>query len=151
MSVTDALGVSTQDSGKVEVTKSKKDPVVAKSVEISENPDGTVNIAIPTLSFKINSSELVNTEQNSQTLKKVYDILVDEKYEEYRVTITGYVNPDGEEWTTEEQVLALNRAKSVENRLKGLGVPENRMEARCGEGKSANKEYNRRVEFKLRK
>lgn len=151
MSVTDALGVSAQDSGNVEVTKSKKDPVVTKSVEISENPDGTVNIAIPTLSFKINSSELVNTEQNAQTIQKVYDILVDEKYEDYRVTITGYVNPDGDEWTVEEQVLALNRAKSVENRLKSLGIPENRLESKCGDGKSANKEYNRRVEFKLRK
>ena len=125
--------------------------MVAKNLEISENPDGTVNIAIPTLSFKINSSELVNTEQNAQTIQKVYDILVDEKYEDYRVTITGYVNPDGEEWTVEEQVLALNRAKSVESRLKSLGIPENRLEAKCGEGKSSNKEYNRRVEFKLRK
>ena len=108
-----------------------------------------LNISIPTLSFKINSSELVNTKQNSETLQKVYDILVDEKYEDYKVTITGYINPDGEEWTTEEEVLALNRAKSVEERLKSLGVPANRLQSKRGTGKTPNKEYNRRVEFKL--
>ena len=149
MSVTDAFGVAAQDNGKVDVTKSKKDPVVSKSVELSENADGSLNISIPTLSFKINSSELVNTKQNSETLQKVYDILVDEKYEDYKVTITGYINPDGEEWTTEEEVLALNRAKSVEERLKSLGVPANRLQSKRGTGKTPNKEYNRRVEFKL--
>ncbi len=151
MTVTDTFGVSAQDNGKVEVTKSKPDPVVAKKVEVSENSDGTVNIAIPTLSFKINSWELVNTKQNSETIQKVYDILIDEKYEDYSVTITGYVNPDGELWTNEEEQLALKRAKSVEDKLRELGVSGARMESKYGEGKTKNKEYNRRVEFKLKK
>jgi tetratricopeptide (TPR) repeat protein/outer membrane protein OmpA-like peptidoglycan-associated protein len=151
MSVTDSFGVQAQDSGKTEVTKSKPDPVVAKKVEVSENLDGTVDIQIPTLSFKINSSDLINTSSNNDTIKKVYDILVDEKFEDYKVTITGYVNPDGEKWTNEEIMLALRRAQSVENKLRELGVDSNRMKAVAGDGKTNNKEYNRRVEFKLEK
>ena len=73
------------------------------------------------------------------------------KYEDYKVTITGYVNPDGEKWTKEEVLLALRRAQSVENRLRELGVDPNRMKALAGDGKTNNKEYNRRVEFKLEK
>lgn len=148
-SVTDVFGVRTQEKAGIEVSKSKADPVVVKSVEVSENEDGTVDIQIPTLSFKINSSELMENKSNNDTIQKVYDILVDEKYEDLKVIITGYVNPDSDEWTAEEKELALNRAMSVEQRLLSLGVDRNRMEARAGTGKSLNKEYNRRVEFKL--
>jgi len=149
MSITDDFGVQAQDSGKIEVSKSKPDPVVVKKVEVSENSDGSVGIQIPTLSFKINSYELINTPSNNDTIKKVYEILIDEKFEDYKVTILGYVNPDGEEWTVEEIALAYNRAKSVEQKLKELGVPANRLQAMAGTGKTKNKEYNRRVEFKL--
>lgn len=149
MTVTDTFGVEAQDSSSVKVSKSKKDPVVAKSVEVSTNADGSVEIAIPTLSFKINSFELINTPENNDTINKVYEILVNEKYEDYNITITGYVNPDGENWTREEEVLALNRAKSVEERLKNLGIPAKRLKSFYGTGRTPNKEYNRRVEFKL--
>lgn len=148
-SVTDSFGVRSQAKGGIEVSKSKADPVVVKSVEVNENDDGSVDIQIPTLSFRINSSELMENKSNNDTIQKVYEILVDEKYEDLKVLITGYVNPDGEKWTEDEKKLALDRALSVEQKLISLGVDKARMESRAGSGKSSNKEYNRRVEFKL--
>lgn len=149
MSIKDSYGVSASAKGWVYVERSAPEPVVVDRVEVSENKDGSMNIAIPTLSFKINSSELVKTKQNDETIETVYNILTDEKFEDFKVHITGYVNPDGSEWTKEEKELALNRAKSVEKRLIDLGIPKKRLESHCGDGKTENKEYNRRVEFKL--
>ena len=137
--------------GKISVRRSAKPKEVAKKVEIYAHDDGTIDIAIPTLSFKINSAELINNSKNNETLETVYNILIDENYEQYKVTIIGYVNPDGDEWTKEEKVLALNRAKSVEKFLLKRGIPQNRLIAKNGDGKTENKEYNRRVEFILTK
>ena len=149
--LTDSFGAACSDEGNIQVAKSTKKAEVAKSVELKENEDGTFDIFIPTLSFKINSSELLKTEKNENTLKQVYNILIDEQYDEYKVVITGYVNPDGKQWTKEEINLALQRAKSVEKYLIELGVNKKRLESKAGSGKTENKEYNRRVEFNLKK
>lgn len=126
-------------------------PVVATKVEVKMNADGTVAINIPTLSFKSDSAELTDDESNTKTIKQVFDILSDSTYEEYKVVITGYVNPDGKKWTSEEKKLALSRAQTVKTTLVSMGISENRLEARNGSGKTENKEYNRRVEFILTK
>lgn len=126
-------------------------PVVATKVEVKMNDDGTVAINIPTLSFKSNSAELTDDESNTKTIKQVFDILNDSTYEEYKVVITGYVNPDGKKWTSEEKKLALSRAETVKTTLVSMGISEKRLEARNGSGKTENKEYNRRVEFILTK
>lgn len=151
VTVKDSYDQSATSKGKISVKRSARPAEVAKKVEVFANDDGTIDIAIPTLSFKINSSELVNNSRNNETLETVYNILIDENYEQYKVTIIGYVNPDGEEWTKEEKVLALNRAKSVEKFLLKRGIPQNRLIAQNGDGKTENKEYNRRVEFLLSK
>lgn len=124
---------------------------VPDKVEVKENDDGTVGIKIPTLSFKINSSELTDSKSNIETVQEVYDILSDKKYSDLNVTITGYVNPDNDEWTKDEENLALARAESVKQRLVKMGVSAERISARHGSGKSGSKEYNRRVEFLLSK
>lgn len=126
-------------------------PVVATKVEVKMNADGTVAINIPTLSFESNSAELTDDESNQKTIQQVFDILNDKTYEEYKVVITGYVNPDGKKWTSEEKKLALSRAQTVKTTLVSMGISENRLEARNGSGKTENKEYNRRVEFILTK
>lgn len=126
-------------------------PVVATKVEVKMNADGTVAINIPTLSFESNSAELTDDESNQKTIQQVFDILNDKTYEEYKVVITGYVNPDGKKWTSEEKKLALSRAQTVKNTLVSMGISENRLEALNGSGKTENKEYNRRVEFILTK
>lgn len=149
VSVTDSFDVKTTAEAFDTITKSKRDPVVSKNVEVNKNEDGTVDIYIPTLSFKINSFELVATSKNEDTIQKVYNILVDEQYEDFDVLITGFINPDAEKWTKEEEILALKRAESVENYLKELGIPSTRMKSQYGSGKTKNKEFNRRVEFKL--
>lgn len=151
LSVTDKYGQVSSNSNTVHVERSAPEPVVAKKVEVKMNEDGTVDINIPTLSFKINSSELTDTKQNNDTLKKVYEILSDKLYEDFKVLIIGYVNPDGDDWTEEEKVLALNRAKSVEQKLIKLGINSSRFNSLAGSGKTSNKEFNRRVEFKLTK
>lgn len=124
---------------------------VPDDVKVKENDDGTVDIKIPTLSFKINSAELTENKSNTETVQKVYDILSDKKYSDLDVTITGYVNPDNDEWTEDENKLALARAESVKKRLVKMGIDASRIKAQHGNGKTANKEYNRRVEFLLSK
>lgn len=124
---------------------------VPDDVKVKENDDGTVDIKIPTLSFRINSAELTENQSNTETVQKVYDILSDKKYSDLGVTITGYVNPDNDEWTEDENKLALARAESVKKRLVKMGIAASRIKARHGKGKTASKEYNRRVEFLLSK
>jgi len=126
-------------------------PKVAKKVEVKTNDDGSVDINIPTLSFKANSYELTETKSNNDTILKVYEILKDNKYKDYSVVITGFINPDGAEWTSEEKALAFGRAQSVVTKLVSLGISPSRLVAEYGSGKTTNKEYNRRVEFKLKK
>lgn len=124
---------------------------VPESVEVKENKDGTVDIKIPTLSFRVNSSELSESPSNNETIKKVYEILSDDKYTSYKVMITGYVNPDGDVWTEDEKKLAYSRALSVKKMLVQMGISESRMEVKNGDGKSSDSEFNRRVEFLLSK
>lgn len=124
---------------------------VPDKVEVKENNDGTVGIKIPTLSFKINSSELTENKANTETVQKVYDILTDKRYSALDVTITGYVNPDNDVWTKDEENLALARAESVKQRLVKMGISADRIKAQHGSGKTDNKEYNRRVDFLLSK
>ena len=131
--------------------EAKKEVKVAKSVAVRENDDGTVEIDIPTLAFKSNSPELTNVASNIDSINKVADILLNEDYIEYECTIIGYVNPDAEIWTEEENQLALERAQTVVNELVKRGVEADRLTALHGEGRTENKEYNRRVEFKLTK
>ena len=124
---------------------------VPDKVEVRENDDGTVDIKIPTLSFEVNSANLVENKANNETVNKVYEILSDKKYSDLKVTITGYVNPDGDEWTSDEKKLALERAESVKKKIVKMGISEERVKAKNGDGKTENKEYNRRVEFLLSK
>lgn len=124
---------------------------VPDDVKVKENDDGTVDIKIPTLSFKVNSAELTDNKSNTETVQKVYDILSDKKYSDLDVTITGYVNPDNDEWTEDENKLALARAESVKQKLVKMGISADRIKSQHGSGKTDNKEYNRRVEFLLSK
>lgn len=146
-----------KDAEKMMIKMDESDPelnpsaVVPDKVEVKENDDGTVDIKIPTLSFKINGAELTENSSNTKTVQQVYDILNDKKYSSLYVTVTGYVNPDGDEWTQDEEKLALARAESVKQRLVKMGISADRINARHGSGKTANKEYNRRVEFLLSK
>lgn len=133
------------------VPEPEPEVVVVKKVEVKLNADGTVAINIPTLAFMSNSAELTNTESNQKTIQQVFDILSDELYAEYKVIITGYVNPDGDEWTESEKELALNRAETIRQALISRGIDGSRLEARHGSGKTDNNEYNRRVEFFLTK
>lgn len=126
-------------------------PEVAEKVEINLREDGSVDIAVPNLMFVSNSTVLTSAVENKETIQKVYEILSDEKYLEFNCVITGFVNPDGDEWTAEEKKLAKGRAESVVKELVNLGIDENRLTAEFGSGKTSNKEYNRRVEFKLQK
>lgn len=125
--------------------------VVVEKVEVKQKEDGTVAINIPTLAFMSNSAELTDAESNQKTIQQVFDILSDELYAEYKVIITGYVNPDGIEWTESEKELALNRAETIRQSLIERGIDNNRLEARHGSGKTDNNEFNRRVEFTLTK
>ena len=125
--------------------------VVVEKVEVKQKEDGTVAINIPTLAFMSNSAELTDAESNQKTIQQVFDILSDELYAEYKVIITGYVNPDGTEWTDSEKELALNRAETIRQSLIERGIDNNRLEARHGSGKTDNNEFNRRVEFTLTK
>ncbi len=126
-----------------------KPAAVPDNVEVRENDDGTVDIKVPTLSFVANSAKLVENKANNETVKKVYEILSDKKYSDLNLTITGYVNPDGDEWTADEKKLALERAESVKKKIVKMGISEERVKAKNGDGKTENKEYNRRVEFLL--
>lgn len=125
--------------------------VVVEKVEVKQKEDGTVAINIPTLAFMSNSAELTDAESNQKTIQQVFDILNDELYAEYKVIITGYVNPDGIEWTESEKELALNRAETIRQSLISKGIDGSRLEARHGTGKTDNNEFNRRVEFTLTK
>lgn len=122
-----------------------------KKVEIVMNEDGSVNIAIPTLYFVSDRAELTSAKSNEETLQKVYEILNDPDYAEFKCEITGYVNPDNLVWTEAENQLALNRAQTVVENLSSKGIPTERLTTAYGSGKTTNKEYNRRVEFKLTK
>ena len=84
-------------------------------------------------------------------MNKVYELLNDKKYSDLKVTITGYVNPDGDEWTSDEKKLALERAESVKKKIVKMGISEERVKAKNGDGKTENKEYNRREEMLLSK
>lgn len=127
------------------------EPVVVKKVEVKLNDDGTVAINIPTLAFKSNSAELTDAASNQKTIQQVFEILSDELYAEYKVIITGYVNPDGTDWTEDEKELALSRAETIRQSLISKGIDGNRLESRHGSGKTDNNEFNRRVEFFLTK
>ncbi len=123
--------------------------ILSEKVELAENADGSLAINIPNLNFVSNSSELIDSLTNNETINQVFTILNDELYKEYKCIITGYVNPDNEEWTEEEKTLAIERAESVKNELVKLGADNDRFTVKCGSGKTDNKEFNRRVEFKL--
>jgi len=122
-----------------------------KAVEVKTNEDGSVDIAIPTLTFKSDSSELTDSKKNAETLNKLYEILSDETYAGFKCDVTGFVNPDNYIWTEAENQLAMSRANTVVEYLKAKGIPAERFTTAYGSGKTSNKEYNRRVEFKLTK
>lgn len=124
-------------------------PEVVKTVEVNLNEDGSVDINIPNLSFVSDKAILTDAPSNSETIQKVYEILSDSVYEGFICEITGYVNPDNLEWTEEEKGLAYERAESVSQKLINLGIAADKFVIKYGSGKTENKEYNRRVEFKL--
>lgn len=128
-----------------------KPAAVPDDVEVRENDDGTVDIKVPALSFVADSAKLVENKANNETVKKVYEILSGKKYSDLNLTITGCVNPDGDEWTADEKKLALERAESVKKKIVKMGISEERVKAKNGDGKTENKECNRRVEFLLSK
>ncbi len=126
-------------------------PKVAKTVEVVENKDGTVSIDVPTIGFLPDSVELTTAKSNLETIEKVYQILIEEAYVDFKIEITGYVNPDNEIWTEDENKLAQGRAETIKNKLVDKGINADRLVTHFGEGKTQNKEFNRRVEFKLTK
>lgn len=138
-----------EETSEEEVQPAEPEPVVVEAATISFNEDGSVNIAIPTLTFIPNSTDLQDTEKNHEALQSVFKIMSDEKYSEFRCIVTGYINADSEIWTDEENEFAIGRAQKVIDRLVQLGISEERFEAKYGSGKTADKVYNRRVEFKL--
>lgn len=135
----------------VSLEESEEEPeiILAEKVELKENEDGSLAINIPNLNFVSNKADLIDSAENKETINQLFDILADSIYQEYKCIITGYVNPDNEEWTEEEKTLAIERAESVKNELVKLGADNDRFTVKCGSGKTDNKEFNRRVEFKL--
>ncbi len=132
-----------------ETAVEEETPVIVESVTLSMNEDGSLKIDIPNLNFVSDKALLTDAASNKETINQVFEILNEEIYKEFKCIITGYVNPDGAEWSEDEKLLAYERAEAVKNELVELGVSEDRFTVQCGSGKTDNKEYNRRVEFKL--
>lgn len=137
----------------VPVTKAPEPekPVVVKSVQVKIRDDGTVDIQVPTLLFVSDKTELTEAKSNQETLNKVYDILTDSTYSDFQCVVTGFVNSDREIWSKDEEKLAYGRATTIVSELVKRGIDSNRFKAEFGSGKTENKEYNRRVEFNLKK
>ena len=129
----------------------EKTPEVVDEVSVEVNEDGTLKIQLPVFSFESNSAALTNDQKNEDIIKDLLKILKDRKYRSFKCSIIGYVNPDNEIWTDEENALAFNRATTILNRLVEEGIDAKRLTASHGEGKTDNKVYNRRVEVKLYK
>lgn len=144
----EAERIAAEEKARLEAEAKAK---TVKKVEIVMNEDGSVNIAIPTLYFVSNQAELTNAKSNEETLQKIYEILSNSDYAKFKCEITGYVNPDNIIWTDAENELALNRTKTVIKKLIEKGISADRFTSKYGSGKTTNKEYNRRVEFKLTK
>lgn len=144
----EAERIAAEEAARIEAEAKAK---TVKKVEIVLNEDGSVNIAIPTLYFVSNQAELTSAKSNEETLQKVYEILSNSDYAEFKCEITGYVNPDNLIWTDAENELALSRTKTVVKNLTEKGISADRFTSKYGSGKTTNKEYNRRVEFKLTK
>jgi len=140
--------IAAEEKARLEAESKAK---TVKKVEIVMNEDGSVNIAIPTLYFVSDRADLTAAKSNEETLLKVYEILSNPDYEEFKCEVTGYVNPDNFVWTDSENELALNRTKTVIQNLTKKGIDAERFTSKYGSGKTSNKEYNRRVEFKLTK
>ena len=129
----------------------EKAPEVVEEVSVEVNEDGTLKVQLPVFSFESNSAALTKDQKNEDIIKELLKILKDRKYRSFKCNIIGYVNPDNEIWTEEENTLAFNRATSILNRLVEEGIDAKRLTASHGEGKTDNKVYNRRVEVKLYK
>lgn len=129
----------------------EKTPEVVEEVSVEVNEDGTLKVQLPVFAFESNSAALTKDKKNEDIIKELLKILKDRKYRSFKCNIIGYVNPDNEIWTEEENTLAFNRATSILNRLVEEGIDVKRLTASHGEGKTDNKVYNRRVEVKLYK
>lgn len=135
----------------VEVVEEEEEELeISEDIDIQFNADGSVDIKIPNLSFESNSAKLTSAKSNKDTIQEVYNILRNPKYAKFSVSIIGFVNPDSLEWTLNEKRLANRRAETVKSTLVEMGIDAGRITTGYGSGKTNNKEYNRRVEFKLR-
>lgn len=120
---------------------------------VIHNPDGTITIAIPTLTFKPNTTDLLENESNTHALDTLVEVLnTHPDLADLRVSVVGFVNPvsRSEVWDDEEKQIAKGRGEIVKNYLLTHGVKQ-RIDARAGSGYTTNKEFNRRVEVSVHK
>lgn len=113
------------------------------------HPDGTYTIAIPPLTFEANSSGLIISEQNKNSLDTLIEVLTtDERILGMTVSVYGYINPDSRSdfWTEEEKHLAKGRAETIANYLLENGC-NHKVDDHAGQGYTNNSVFNRRVEF----
>lgn len=111
--------------------------------------DNSYTIAIPPLTFEANSTELVNSEQNKNSLETLVEVLTtDNRISGMTVSVFGYINPDSrsEFWTEEEKDLAKGRAETIADYLIEKGC-NHKVDFHAGEGYTSNAIFNRRVEF----
>lgn len=120
---------------------------------VIHNPDGTITIAIPTLTFKPNTTDLLENESNTHALDTLVEVLNSHPdLADLRVSVVGFVNPvsRSEVWDEEEKQIAKGRGEIVRGYLVKHGVKQ-RIDARAGSGYTTNKEFNRRVEVSVHK
>lgn len=111
--------------------------------------DGSYTIAIPTLTFKANSTGLEISEKNKKSLDTLLEVLTtDDRILGMTVSVFGYINPDSrsEFWTEEEKELAKGRAETIAEYLIENGC-DHKIDFHVGEGYTNNAVFNRRVEF----
>lgn len=120
---------------------------------VIHNPDGTITIAIPTLTFKPNTTDLLENESNTHALDTLVEVLNSHPdLKDLRVSVVGFINPvsRSEVWDEEEKQIAKGRGEIVRDYLVKHGVKQ-RIDARAGSGYTTNKEFNRRVEVSVHK
>ncbi|AOA59098.1 OmpA family protein [Acinetobacter larvae] len=132
--------------------KKLRDQMQGTGVDVSRNPDGSVNLVMPgSITFDTNKSNIKPNFYN--TLNKVAQTLAEDN--KSVILVTGYTDSSGND--TINIPLSQARAQSVASYLSAQGVPSNRINAQ-GHG-AANpiadnttaqgKELNRRVEISI--
>ena len=123
-------------------------------VSISRNPDGSINLVMPNVTFATGSSNIQPGFQN--VLTDVGRVLSEGGTAgQVRLTISGHTDSTGS--TSTNNQLSKNRANSVLQYLSGQGLSASRMSASgygsnqpvADNSSAAGREQNRRVEIKI--